>query len=449
MVNVVVSGLQILLALFLVFMNGFFVAAEFAFVRIRPTRVDALAEEGKSGAKYVVDAVENLDEFLAVSQLGITLSSLGLGWIGEPAVASLIEPLLGPLLPESAVHLVSFAVGFGIITFLHVVFGELAPKTMAIQEAEKIAFFVALPMKIFYYIFVPGIVVFNGTANFFTRLVGVSPASESEEAHTEDEILLVLSQSEEVGHIDLDEVEMIEGIFELGDTVAREIMVPRPDVVTVPPEMPLDELRSFVADGQFTRYLVLDAENGEQAVGFVHIKDVLRATEARTEDDARPAPTAGDMAREVLVVPEDHRIDELLVAFRKQEIQMAVIIDEWGELEGIVTIEDIIEEVVGEIRDEFDAEEFEPTVTRLENGAYAADGNVSIEMVNEEVGSDFESEDFETIAGLVLSHLGRVPEVDDRVEVDGYALRVNEVEDTRISQITITETDEPTPESEE
>ncbi|RDI72379.1 hemolysin family protein [Halopelagius longus] len=446
MVDYVVSGLQILLALFLVFMNGFFVAAEFAFVRIRPTRVDALAEEGKSGAKYVVDAVENLDEFLAVSQLGITLSSLGLGWIGEPAVASLIEPLLGPVLPESAVHLVSFAVGFGIITFLHVVFGELAPKTMAIQEAEKIAFFVALPMKIFYYIFVPGIVVFNGTANYFTRLVGVSPASESEEAHTEDEILLVLSQSEEEGHIDLDEVEMIEGIFELGDTVAREIMVPRPDVVTVPPEMSLDELRSFVAEGQFTRYLVLDAENGEQAVGFVHIKDVLRATEAEERAAGAPEPTARDIAREVLVVPEDHRIDELLVAFRKQEIQMAVVIDEWGELEGIVTIEDIIEEVVGEIRDEFDAEELEPTVAKLEDGTYAADGNVSIEAVNEAVGSDFESDDFETIGGLVLSHLGRVPEVDDRVAVADYVLRVDGVEDTRISRVTITESEDAAPE---
>jgi CBS domain containing-hemolysin-like protein len=450
MVDVVVSGLQLFLAFFLVFMNGLFVAAEFAFVKIRPTRVDALVEEGRRGSNLVEEALDNLDEYLAVSQLGITLSSLGLGWIGEPAVASLIEPALESVVPPATIHVVAFTLGFGFITFLHVVFGELAPKTVAIQEAERIAFVVAAPMRVFYYLFIPGIVVFNGTANFFTRLAGVSPASESEEAHTEDEIRLVLAQSEEHGHIDVDEVEMIEGIFELGETVAREVMVPRPDVATVPPEMPLSELRSVVAAENFTRYLVLDSENGEQAVGFVHVKDVLRAIEAAEETGIEP--TANDLAREVLVVPEDRRIDDLLAAFQTSESQMAVIIDEWGEIEGILTIEDILEEIVGEIRDEFDEEDLEPTITDRGDGVLVADGNVSIDAVNESAGSSFESEDFGTIGGFVLSHLGRVPAVGDEVELDGYLLCVSDVDDARIAEVTIERTapvDESAPDGEE
>ncbi|WP_435152623.1 hemolysin family protein [Haladaptatus sp. DFWS20] len=435
MVDLALSLFRLLVAFFLVFMNGLFVATEFALVKIRRTRVNELVEAGKPGANFVKEAVENLDDYLAVCQLGITLSSLGLGWIGEPAIAALIEPVLGSFVPEGTIHFVAFALGFGFITFLHVVFGELAPKTFAIQEAERISLLVAPPMKLFYYLFLPGIVVFNGTANFFTRLAGVSPASESEEAHTEDELMMVLAQSEEQGHIDLDEVEMIEGIFELGDTIAREIMVPRPDTATVPAGMALDELRSVTAAGNFTRYLILDEESDDQPIGFVHVKDVLRAVEDDSSEGAEP--TARDLAREVLFVPEDRRIDDILTEFRRRESQIAVVIDEWGEFEGIVTIEDILEEIVGEIRDEFDTDELEPSITELDAGTYAVDGHVPIEEVNEAVGADFESADFETIGGLVLSELGRAPETDDSVELDGYSLRVDSVENTRISRLTI------------
>ncbi|GAA0244927.1 hemolysin family protein [Haladaptatus pallidirubidus] len=433
MVDVVLSLSRLLLAFFLVFMNGLFVATEFAFVKIRRTRVNELVEAGKPGANLVKEAVDNLDDYLAVCQLGITLSSLGLGWIGEPAVAALIEPVLGSFVPEGTIHLVAFALGFGFITFLHVVFGELAPKTFAIQEAERISLLVAPPMKLFYYLFLPGIIVFNGTANFFTRLAGVSPASESEEAHTPDELMMVLAQSEEQGHIDLDEVEMIEGVFELGDTIAREVMVPRPDTATVPAGIPLGELRSVAAKGNFTRYLVLDEESDDQPIGFVHVKDVLRAI----EDEDAVEPIARDLVRKAIFVPEDRRIDDILAAFRQRESQMAVVIDEWGEFEGIVTIEDILEEIVGEIRDEFDTGELEPSITELGENTYAVDGHVPIHDVNEAVGTDFESEDFDTIGGLVLSELGRAPEIDDSVELNDYSLRVDTVENRRISQLTI------------
>ncbi|WP_101297120.1 hemolysin family protein [Halegenticoccus soli] len=433
MVDVLSVG-GLLLAFFLVLMNGLFVAAEFAFVRIRPTQVNALVERGKPGAALVENAIQNLDDYLAVCQLGITLSSLGLGWIGEPAVADLIEPVLGPLVPAGTLHLVAFALGFGFITFLHVVFGELAPKTFAIQEATRISLIVAPPMKFFYYAFLPGIVVFNGTANYFTRLVGVSPASESEETHTEEEILMILTQSQERGDLDIDEVEMIESVFELGDTIAREIMVPRPDVETVPASMSLDDLRSVAAEGTYTRYLVLD-EDGEQPVGFVHVKDVLRATESNAERDV--ALAARDLAREVLVIPETRRIDEILADFQTREEQMAVVVDEWGVFEGIVTVEDIVEEIVGEIRDEFDTAAQEPTIERCDDGTYAVDGRVPVREVNDALDADFENDTVETIGGLVFSRLGRVPEVGDQVEVDGYTFRIEEVEDARIVRLVV------------
>ncbi|MDF9746264.1 hemolysin family protein [Natrinema salsiterrestre] len=438
---------RLLFAFFLVFLNGFFVAAEFAYVRIRPTQIQTLVDEGRSSAKLVQEAEENLDDYLATTQLGITIASLGLGWVGEPAIASLLEPVLGPVLPAGTLHLVSIAIGFSIITFLHVVFGELAPKTLAIADAERIALLVAAPMKFFYYIFIPGIVVFNGTANFFTRLIGVAPASERDESHSQEEILRIVSQSGRQGAVDMDEVEMIEAIFDLGDTVAREVMIPRPDVVTVRAGMPLSELRGVAANGNYTRFPVVDEESDDPVIGFVHAKDVLQAIETAREDgEEATEPIARDLARDVLIVPETRRVDEILTEFRRQNVQMAVVIDEWGAFEGILTIEDVIEVVVGEIQDEFDVAEMEPTVDELPDGRYAVDGGVPLGDVNDALGTTFEADAYDTIAGLVLSRLGRVPEVGDSIEADGYELTVDDVDGTRISSVIVSES---VPEAEE
>ncbi|ELZ79897.1 hypothetical protein C454_11858 [Haloferax gibbonsii ATCC 33959] len=350
-------------------------------------------------------------------------------------MAALIEPVLGRVLPAGSVHLVAFVLGFGFITFLHVVFGELAPKTFAIQEAPRIALLVAPLMKFFYYVFVPGIIVFNGTANYFTRLAGVSPASESEESHTEEEIRMILTRSEETGHIDVDEVEMIESVFELGDTIAREIMIPRPDVETIPASMSFPDLRSVVATGTYTRYLVLD-EDGDQPLGFVHAKDILRVSETETELDE--SMTARDLARPVLTIPETRRIDTILADFQTRgEGQMAVVVDEWGVFEGIVTIEDILEEIVGDIQDEFDTAAQEPSIEKRDDGAYVVDGGVPIQDVNDRLDTRFESDDVETIGGLVFSRLGRVPVVGDQIDMDGYIIQVEAVDETRIERLVI------------
>jgi len=444
MVDLAFSFGRLLFALFLVFLNGFFVAAEFAYVRIRSTQIETLVEEGRSSAKLVQEAEENLDDYLATTQLGITIASLGLGWVGEPAIASLLEPVLGSLLPAGTLHLVSIAIGFSVITFLHVVFGELAPKTLAIAEAERIALLVAAPMKFFYYIFIPGIIVFNGTANFFTRLIGVAPASEREESHSPEEILRIVSRSGEQGAVDTDEVEMIESVFDLGETPAREVMVPRPDVVTVDADMPLSELRAVAASGSYTRFPIVDKDADDPVIGFVHAKDVLHAIETAADTEAEP--TARDLARDVIFVPETRRIDEVLTEFRRRNVQLAVVIDEWGAFEGILTSEDVVEVVIGEIQDEFDVAEMEPSIDELEDGRYAVDGGVSLADVNEAFATSFESEAFDTIGGLVLSRLGRAPEIGDVIEADGYELTVDAVEGTRIASVIV---DEATAEVEE
>ena len=436
--------LRILAALFLVTLNGLFVAAEFAFVKIRATQVDRLEREGRAAAGMVRSATGKLDAYLAVCRLGITICSLGLGWLGEPAVATVIEPLFGALgIPGGLLHPVALAIAFGIIVSLHVVFGQLAPRTIAVQSPEGTSLFMAPLMRFFYYLLLPGATLFNTIANAFIRLLGYFPTSEAADTHTEDEIRTLVRQSAGKGIVERDEEEMVGAVFELNDKVAREIMVPRPDVVSLPAEMDLRKLVSVAAAGNYTRYPVYEDDSPDRIVGAVHVKDVLRAVESEGGLDADL--TARDLAREVLIVPENRPIDGILADFQKQELQMAIVIDEWGTFEGLFTLEDIIEEIVGEIRDEFDEEE--PAVHKLPDGSYSIDGRIPIGVVNEALGSEFESEDFDTIGGLVLGHLGRAPEVGDEVRLDGYLLRVDEVDGPRIAQVIAREAPEEEPEN--
>jgi CBS domain containing-hemolysin-like protein len=424
---------MVVLALFLVALNGLFVAAEFAFVKIRATQVERLVQEGKATARLVKDATRRLDAYLSVCQLGITISSLGLGWIGEPAFAHILEPILEPFgVPKGSVHIIAFALAFGTITFLHVVFGELAPKSVAIANAEGTSLFVAPFMRFFYYLFLPGIYVFNGTANAVLRLFGIPAASETEETHSEEEVRIIIEQFARQGILDPDEKDMLEAVFEMEERLAREVMIPRPDVVSLPAGMPLAELFSMTAEGKHTRYPVHEDDSLERIVGAVHIRDVMNAVAAK----GLQAPiTARELAREVLVVPESRPIDEILKDLQKQEIQIAIVIDEWGSfVEGLITIEDIIEEIVGEIRDDFDEDE-EPMIRKLPDGSHSIDGSASIGMVNEALGSQFQSEEFDTIRGLVFGVIGRAPEVGDEVHLNGYRFCVEEVDGPRVAQV--------------
>ncbi|WP_200530736.1 hemolysin family protein [Halorubrum sp. LN27] len=434
MVDVAISVTRVVAALVLVVLNGFFVASEFAFVRVRSTSVEQLAAEGRPGSGALQDVMGSLDDYLAATQLGITIASLGLGWIGEPAVAALIEPVLGPLLPANLVHLVAFAIGFSVITFLHVVFGELAPKTIAIAQAERVAMLLAPPMKLSYYLFSPGIVVFNGAANAFTRMLGVPPASETDETMEEREIRRVLARSGEAGHVDDAEVEMVNAVFDLDDTVVREAMVPRPDVTSIPADADLAAIRATVLEAGHTRYPVVSDDDADRVVGFVDVKDVLRAGEAGEE-----SVTAADLARDLVVVPETTSLSDLLVQFRDERRQMAAVVDEWGAFEGIATVEDAIETLVGDLRDGFDAESAEHAIRKAGEGTHEADGSVSLSVVNDALGTNFDGDGFETLGGLVLDRLGRTPSPGDTVSAGEYGFEVTAVDGARISTIRIEE----------
>jgi CBS domain containing-hemolysin-like protein len=291
-------------------------------------------------------------------------------------------------------------------------------------------------MKFFYYIFLPGIWLFNGTANAFVRMFGVPPASDTEEAHSEEELRVIIGQSTEQGILKEYEEGMLRSVIQLEETRVREVMVPRPNVVALPAEMGLEELFSVVAEGNYTRYPIYEEGSIDRIAGIVHVQDILKALKA-TGNHEEANVTAMDLAREVLMVPENRHVDEILKDFQKRKIQVAAVVDEWGSFEGIVTIEDIVEEIVGEIQDEFDEEE--QAVRELGDGSYAIDGHASIRDVNAVLGSGFASEDFDTIGGLVLGALGRVPEVGDEVILDGYVLRVDEVDHARVASVMVRE----------
>jgi CBS domain containing-hemolysin-like protein len=426
------DGLLVVLALFLVALNGLFVAAEFGLVKIRSTQVDGLVREGRRSSGLLKKATGKLDSYLSVCQLGITISSLGLGWIGEPAFKHLLEPLFIALsVPDGLTDAIAFAVAFATITFLHVVFGELAPKNVAIARAEGTSLFVAPFMRFFYYLFWPGIVVFNGTANAVVRLFGVPPASEAEEEHSEDELRLIIDRSTEQGVLGAGEDRMLDAVLSLEDTPAREVMVPRPDVASLPAGMPLRELFRIVACGEHTRYPVHEEGSPDRILGAVHAKDVMRAVE--DGDGLGAQAKTEDVMGEVLTVPENRRVDAVLQDLKDRRLRMAIVIDEWGSFEGIVTMEDIVEEIVGEIRDEFDGEE--PAVSELPDGSYSMDGLTPIEEANRALGSGFASEDFSTVGGLVFGSLGRAPKAGDEVRLGGHLLRVEEVEGARIARV--------------
>ncbi|WP_421070852.1 hemolysin family protein [Pelotomaculum propionicicum] len=419
---------KMFLALFLVLLNGVFVAAEFSFVKVRPTRLTQLVAEGNRRAKIAQQCIHNIDAYLSVCQLGITISSLGLGWLGEPVVAKLLEPLMHSFGVSSpaAVHSISFMVAFTLVTFLHVVFGELVPKSLAIQRAEHVTLWLAAPMRLFYYLFYPGIVVFNGTANNILRVLGVRPASEHEESHSEEELQMLVSASYKCGHLDSSEWNLLQNVFQFEKRVAREIMVPRPEVVFLDKKNSLEENMEIARRSGHTRFPLCESDH-DHVVGLVHIKDVFRLDTGTKIDDIK---------RNIMLVPEGMSLDRLLREFQKNHQHMALVVDEYGGTAGIVTMENVLEELVGQIQDEFDEEV--PQVTPEKEGSYLVDGRMLLEdaadMFDLPVG---EQEEYDTLGGFVFGKLGKRPRVGDVVELPEHRLRVVEVKGLRIRQVQV------------
>jgi CBS domain containing-hemolysin-like protein len=425
---------RILLTILLVAANGFFVAAEFAFVRIRPSTVNELAEEGKRGS-YILkdDVLPNLDNYLAVTQLGITISSLGLGWAGEPAVASILEPLIGIFLSDSILHIVSFAISFFIITLLHVVYGELAPKTLAIYDEKKVSLFVAYPMKFFYYAFIPGIIIFNGLANYSTGIFGIEPASETEEVLEEEEILRILGDSSRSGKISADEINTVRKVFNLDDINIKDIMIPKVNVDIYKKNQNITDVYKDMINKNHTRYPILDGENGGNVVGFIDIRDVFREVDGGVSEDT----TCGDIMDDVLILPETTKANEALFELQSDESQMAAVVNEWGAFEGIVTVEDISERIVGDLRDKFDSQEDD--LVKKTNSGYISEGMVPIDRVNKVIGSSFKSDEARTIGGLVLEKTGAPPEEGKSIEINGYDITIESMDGVRIELLRISD----------
>lgn len=431
------AALQILGALAIIGLNAFFVAAEFALVRVRETRIAELEQEGNLRASLVRTALKDLDTYLSVCQVGITIASLALGWVGEPIVASLIAPPLLALgvVNQQVISVISVGLGFAVITYAHLVFGEQAPKYFSIQRAEKMALGIAPLLRIFMVIFRPVVWLVNNSTNFVLRPWGIR-LGEGMETHSEEELRLIISSSTISGVLDPQEREYLNNVFDFGDTVAREIMVPRPDIQALQVDTPLDELVEQAAFGRYTRYPVYE-EDLDHVLGMVHVKDLFRAAKEGPEKFS-----LRDMVRECLVVPENKRIEDILGEFQRRKLQMAIVIDEWGSVEGLITIEDVLEELVGDIQDEFD--EGEPAIELLGDDLYAVDGRISIDEVNSRFGLNLSEEDFDTMGGYVLGQLGRPPEPGDVVKVDSYTLQVKSVDGPRVSLLTLSKGTEST-----
>ncbi len=388
-----------------------------------------LEQEGSARAGMVHETLRDLDAYLSVCQVGITVASLGLGWVGEPAVAHLIEPVLASagIENERIISVVAFALGFGAITYVHLVFGEQAPKYFSIQKAEGVSLWISGPLKLFMFLFRPVVWLVNTSTNFVLKPWGIR-LGEQMETHSEEELRIMISSAAASGELDPEERDYINNVFDFGDTVAREIMVPRPDIEALRSDSSLEELVDAAIFGRYTRYPVYEGDL-DHVLGAVHVKDLLRAARDPEAFDIKK------IVRDCLVVPENKPIEEILREFQKRKMQMAIVIDEWGSVEGLITIEDVLEEIVGEIQDEFD--EGEATIEEVGGGLYAVDGRIPITEVNEYFDLDLPHEDFDTIGGYVLGALGRPPEPGDTVRADGVTLRVKSVDGARVSMLTL------------
>ncbi|GAA6490303.1 MULTISPECIES: hemolysin family protein [Gordonibacter] len=407
-------ALSLFLVLFFLLMNAFFVAAEFSLVRVRKSQVEILVDEGRSGAKYTKLVADNVNAYLSACQLGITLASLALGWLGEPAVSQLIEgPLLAIGLPEAAIHGIAIAVGFIVITALHIVVGELIPKSLAIFSTERYALFTATPLVWFYRITYPIMWLFNSITNGVMKLLGHDIANEHE-VYTDEEIKLLIDESTESGLIDPEQNEYVDNIFDLGDKDAEAIMTPRTNVICLDLEDSLEENLALIMQYKYTRYPVCRG-NKDRIVGFVHVKDLYTLPPDSTMEDLR--------IRTIQAVPEGIPIAKLLQILQAKHTKIAVVIDEHGGTSGIVTMSDIMEQIVGRIDDEY-AHGGSDAAVRLDDGSYLVDGAMAIDEVEELIGFEpEEASECETTGGLLLSLFDRIPEEGDSVTIEHDGLK--------------------------
>ncbi|MEJ5994143.1 hemolysin family protein [Pedobacter sp. Du54] len=412
-------GWRILLALFLVLLNGFFVAAEFAIVKVRASQIEIKAKSGSRVGKMAKSIVHNLDGYLAATQLGITLASLGLGWVGEDVMHTIFQNMfLGFHLQvsDAFIHSTSTVVAFSVITIMHIVFGELAPKSIAIQRPVATTLFVTVPLQGFYVVFRPFIWALNSLASIILKPFGINTAGGHESLHSNEELQYLLDQGKESGALEDNEHELIKNVFDFNERVVKNIMVPRTKISGIELSTPKEDVVQKIIGEGYSRMPVYD-DIIDKIIGIVHAKDILPLLAGNVQW------TLADIIRKPYFVPETKKINDLLSELQQKRIQIAIVIDEFGGTAGMVTLEDIVEEIVGEIQDEYDEEK--PTVEKISDTEFVINAYATVYDVNEHLPHDLpEDEDFDTIGGLVSHAFGKIPEVGDSEECYGYLFTI-------------------------
>ncbi len=429
---------NLILIVFLLLSNGFFVASEFAMVKVRKTRIEQLVNEGNFNAKIALEALKDLDKFIAAVQLGVTISSIGLGWVGEGTLAAIIEPIFAflPGISQSvATHTVSVSISFALITFLHVVIGELIPKSIALEYTESTALIVARPMQFITFIFNPFIWLLNGFGNSLLNMMHIPHSHKGSLVHSTEELDMLVNASYNGGVLNETEKDMLHNVFKFSDLTAKQVMIPRTDMVCIPEDMSFEELTNLAAENQYTRYPVY-SEDIDHITGIIHVKDLYALS---IKNQERPIK---ELLREVLMVPETITMDNLVLEFKKRKGQMAIVVDEFGGTSGLITLEDVLEEIFGEVQDEFDEEE-EVDIKEIEENKYIANAMMRIDEMAEFFNIPEETvddEDIDTIGGLVVKILGRLAEVGDSVAFNDLTFIVKEVDGARVTKVEIIRT---------
>jgi putative hemolysin len=421
---------RLVLLLALVFANGFFVAAEFAIITVRKTRIDQLVAEGHLGARAVRRAVTDPASYIAATQLGITMASIGLGWIGEPALASLIQPWFSWLpanIAETTAHSIAVAIAFAIVTALHIVLGELAPKTIALQKTEATALLVVKPTELFMRAFWPFITLLNRAGQAVVRLLGLRGRGGHAMVHSEEELKMLVTASQEAGVLEETEEQMLHRVFGFADLTAGQVMVPRTELVGIPAAMPIRDVAPIMGNLRVTRMPVY-RNDLDDVVGMLHVNDVLRALTA-----AETATTAASVAREALTVPESLGAGDLLAEMRRRRVREALVIDEYGGTAGLVTFEALMERIVGDVPTETGT----PTgrVTIDADGSAEIDGLTLVPDVNVQFGLHIDEDLYTTLGGYVLGRLGRRAKVGDTIDIEGRTLRVDALDGWRVAKL--------------
>jgi len=414
----------------LLFANAFFVASEFAIVKVRKTRILQLMHEGNKDAVSAYDLIEHMDNSLAAIQLGITIASIGLGWVGESTMVKLLEPLIEflPISAKSATaHSIAVPFAFAFVTLAHVVIGELMPKSIAIQSTEKTSLVVAKPMNAIRNIFRPFTWILNGFGNILLRIFKIE-ASNVSRAHSVEELDMIIDASHKEGVLNDTEKEILQNVFKFSDLLAKQVMVPRPDVVAIDVNTPHEELTKLIIQNQYTRYPVFE-DDLDNIIGMLHVKDIYPLICADKEINVK------QILREAILIPETMTTDNIVLEFRTKKAQIAVVIDEFGSVSGIVTLEDVIEEIFGDVQDEFDEDELD--IKQIYENEYVANAMMRIDEFNEFFDVNVEDEDVETLGGLVVKALGHIAQNKDVANLGRFTFQVLEVDGPRIVKIKI------------